>query len=208
MMHSGVPEEIIYPRFVTATDFNLRELDSVALTDDSGSNKWCEHPVHGSYVDIGVVEVPTTNRKGSLISVNYTFTGGQYAHTPFYPVASLLSIVGFPIRTRPTGFFPIWIQATVASEMEVGYTPTIKSDMGLISPCTLSAFFVDALTSEGMSGSPVFKHESNDDWTFVGIYSGRYKEDDVTLPLGLVWNRELICETILRLVYPQQFAGS
>jgi hypothetical protein len=59
------------------------------------------------------------------------------------------------------------------------------------------AFLVDALTSKGMSGSPVFKRETEDQYSFVGVYSGRVKEGDVELPLGLVWNRETICDTIM-----------
>jgi hypothetical protein len=59
------------------------------------------------------------------------------------------------------------------------------------------AFLVDALTSQGMSGSPVFRQEAENKWAFVGAYSGRLKEGDVELPLGLVWNREIICETII-----------
>jgi hypothetical protein len=100
--------------------------------------------------------------------------------------------VGFPIPNRPTGFFPIWIQATVASEMDVGY----DGERG---------FLVDALTSKGMSGSPVFIKELDTEWSFLGVYSGRIKEGNTELPIGIVWKREAICETILRLALPEQF---
>jgi len=64
------------------------------------------------------------------------------------------------------------------------------------------AFLVDALTSSGMSGSPVYSSPIATvngiiGWTFVGIYSGRIIENEVELPLGVVWNRELIYDTIL-----------
>jgi hypothetical protein len=58
-----------------------------------------------------------------------------------------------------------------------------------------------------MSGSPVFRQETDKDWTFLGVYSGRIKEGNVELPLGIVWRREIICESILRLATPQQFGA-
>jgi hypothetical protein len=76
-MDSGIPEEIEYPRFVSS-DYNQRELDTVRLTDGDGVTKWCEHPILGSKVDVGVIEVPTKNDKGFLMAVPYTFSGLQY----------------------------------------------------------------------------------------------------------------------------------
>lgn len=198
-MDSGVPEVIEYPRFVS-NDYAQRELDTVKLTDEGGAHKWCEHPILGSKVDVGVIEVPTNNDKGCLIAVPYTFSGGHIEETLHHDVASHLSVIGFPISKRPTGHFPIWIQATVASEMDIGYDGQ-------------SGFLVDALTSKGMSGSPVFsqelepalRQEASTQMEFLGVYSGRIKEGDVELPLGIVWKREIIHETILRLVFPEKF---
>ena len=75
------------------------------------------------------------------------------------------------------------------------------------------AFLIDALTSSGMSGSPVFAvglevNDPNQKFgggfktipRFVGIYSGRIIEHESgtarELQVGIVWRRELIQETI------------
>jgi hypothetical protein len=192
-LHSGVPEEIEYPRFVS-TDYAQREVDRIPLVNGNGVHLWAEHPVRGSKVDVAAIEVPQKNEKGHVVPISYSFYGVQYEQTQRCEMASRLSIIGFPIAKRPTGFFPIWIQATVASEMDLGY----NGERG---------FLVDALTSKGMSGSPVFRQESETDWTFLGVYSGRIKEGDVELPLGIVWRREVIFETILRLAVPEQFGA-
>jgi len=192
-MHSGIPEEIEYPRFVSE-DYSQRQLDTVALTDDYGVNRWAGHPIRGAKVDVGVIEVPLNNKNGCVAPITYSFSGLKYSPTPRHDVASHLSIIGFPISKRPTGFFPIWVQASVASEMDLGY----DGERG---------FLVDALTSKGMSGSPVFRQESETDWTFLGVYSGGIKEGDVELPLGIVWKRETICEAILRLAMPEHFGA-
>jgi hypothetical protein len=192
-MHSGIPEEIEYPRFVS-TDYSHRQMDTVTLTDENGVNRWAEHPVRGSKVDVAVIEVPLKNEKGCVVPIDYPFYGVQYSQTPRCEMASPLSILGFPIAKRPTGFFPIWVQATVASEMDLGYNGK-------------RGFLVDALTSKGMSGSPVFKQKSETEWEFLGVYSGRIKDGDVELPLGIVWKREIICGAILRLVAPEQFGA-
>jgi len=182
---SGTPEEIAYPRFINSNDLHERMWDAVSLKDTDGCNIWFQHHFHGSAVDVAAIEVPTKNDKGFLQPIeDYSV---ERKSTPRYEMTSPLSIVGFPISRRPTGFFPIWIQATVASEMDISYDGK-------------RAFLVDALTSTGMSGSPVFSPpncKETEDWTFAGIYSGRIIENKVELPLGVVWNRELIYDTIL-----------
>ena len=61
-------------------------------------------------------------------------------------VGSDLFIVGFPSRFGDEYPFPIWKRGTVSSE------PLIK-------PQGLSKFYIDAHTTGGMSGSPVFATE-------------------------------------------------
>jgi hypothetical protein len=184
---SGTPEEIAYPRFINSNDLHEREWDTVLLKDADGVVRWFQHPVHGSAVDLAAIEVPAKTDKGFLQPIEeYSF---ERKATPRYEMTRQLSIIGFPISRRPFGFFPIWIQATVASEMDIGYDGK-------------RAFLVDALTSSGMSGSPVYSSPIATvngiiGWTFVGIYSGRIIENEVELPLGVVWNRELIYDTIL-----------
>jgi hypothetical protein len=191
-MHSGVPETIEYPRF-TSSDYAYRQMDSVALNDEDGNRLWGEHPIKRSGMDVGAIEVPLRNERGFVLPIEYQFNGLQYSQKPRCEMASQLSILGFPISNRPTGFFPIWVQATVASEMDLGYDGK-------------RGFLVDALTSHGMSGAPVFAHDAESGWIFMGVYSGRIREGEVDLPLGIVWKREAVCETILRLALPNHFS--
>lgn len=97
-MHSGVPEEIEYPRFVSSSDYSQRQLDVVALTDENGAIRWAEHPIRGSKVDVAAIEVPQRNEKGYLVPISYSFYGAQYDKTPHCEMASPLSILGFQYR--------------------------------------------------------------------------------------------------------------
>jgi len=109
-------------------------------------------------------------------------------------------IAGFFLEDRPTGYFPTYIKGAVASEMDAMYHGK-------------RAFLIDALTSSGMSGSPVFATglEAIDPTAkfgggfktlprFVGIYSGRIIEQENAatreLQVGIVWRREIIQEMI------------
>jgi hypothetical protein len=61
-------------------------------------------------------------------------------------------------------------------------------------------FLVDITTREGMSGSPVYAREwtkAADEWevktTFLGLYSGRLRED---AEVGIVWRAEVVNEIV------------
>ena len=106
-------------------------------------------------------------------------------------------VIGFPLDNKPTGHFPIWKRASVASEMDVPLNG-------------LPAFLIDTATRPGMSGSPV-KHRVplfhfHADGSaqrkiadeFIGIYSGRYVgEQEVEAQVGVVWDKHLIPQVVI-----------
>jgi hypothetical protein len=90
---------------------------------------------------------------------------------------SRATVIGFPGARRSYKFFPIFVTGYVASEPELDYD-------------NLPVVLIDATTTGGMSGSPVFQIEdgSYQDLNgnahyevgrflkFLGIYSGRVPE--------------------------------
>jgi hypothetical protein len=123
-------------------------------------------------------------------------------------------VLGFPFAMQPTGGFPIWKRASVATE------PDIAID-------DLPKFFVDTATRPGMSGSPVILRSWGDYMTvhgevsaspfictkFVGVYSGRVSDarelngtpdhvrteqeaDLLRAQLGVVWKAHVVDEII------------
>jgi hypothetical protein len=115
-----------------------------------------------------------------------------------YPlVASEVFILGYPLGLTKQGIFPIWKRGSIASE------PFFDLMDGPI-------ILVDAVTREGMSGSPVlyfgnalattegrdaFGPPSSQPW-LVGVYAGRegVTEEEVHMALGRVWKRPLLDE--------------
>ena len=106
-------------------------------------------------------------------------------------------VIGFPLDDKPTGHFPIWKRASIASEMDVPLNG-------------LPAFLIDTATRPGMSGSPVIHRVSlfqpHGDGSaqrriadeLIGIYSGRYiGEQKVEAQLGIVWERHLIPQVVV-----------
>lgn len=199
---SAFPALIEYPRFISSTDISQRQISVVELCDAAGNNKtWKPHPLHEEYpVDIAIVEVPAIENDSYLHAIN-----DEQRHECDKPLLRYnpgfeLKIVGFFLKDRPTGYFPIHIKGAVASEMDAFYHGK-------------QAFLIDALTSSGMSGSPVFatglEQENPGEKfgkfktlpRFVGIYSGRITEEEDgkkrELQVGLVWRRELIQEMVL-----------
>lgn len=95
---------------------------------------------------------------------------------------SRATVIGFPGARTSYKFFPIWVTGYVASEPQLDYDNA---------PVVL----INATTTGGMSGSPVFQIEDGsyiDDqggmhiegkrvWKFLGIYSGRITEANLNL---------------------------
>ena len=116
-----------------------------------------------------------------------------------HEIGSDCFIVGFPLSHPTTRETVVWKRATIATEYELDFN-------------SAACFLVDATTSKGMSGSPVFLRQTGQvryatgetrmwiggpETEFVGVYSGRYlSKDGSELSLGYVWKRHLIDEMI------------
>lgn len=140
---------------------------------------------------------------------------------PVHPGCAVY-IIGFP-RSISVGFgLPLWKSGYIASEphYDVTIDGSISDVGGLQGGTTLPAFFLDSLTREGMSGSPVFASytgnwDSSDPYAkwdpdepefftrsdimlgteakeFVGCYSARVGSSEEQAALGLCWRENVI----------------
>jgi hypothetical protein len=160
------------------------------LYDTFGVPLWLEHPKYGGRVD--VVALPLAHVDG----IDF------YPYDPINPGAALaigiarpLFIVGFPFGVTGGGAFGVWVQGTVATELEL--------DWG-----DLPSFLIDSRTRPGQSGSPVIAFHSGGAAAmehggtaigsgqmerFIGVYSGRINEQS---DLGRVWKKEVISDIV------------
>jgi len=143
---------------------------------------------------IDVVALQVDHLIGNTSSIQCV---NDYAYPRLFQfVGSDIFIVGHPIAKRHNAYpisFPVWKRGSIASELLVPWNMR-------------PAFLVDARTSRGMSGSPVFSRvfgpAAYGDGTihtdnilvseFMGIYSGRIFDDDNEASIGMVWHRNLI----------------
>jgi len=118
------------------------------------------------------------------------------------PVGAEVFVLGYPKGITPNGIFPIWKRASIASEPQVG--------ISLGDQDYEDAFYIDAMTNQGMSGSPVvymartgdmmFTKDNigvqvkNDEPFLVGVYAGRNGVSGLEgdLALGRVWGVSLL----------------
>ncbi|MER9559542.1 trypsin-like peptidase domain-containing protein [Mesorhizobium sp. M0323] len=116
----------------------------------------------------------------------------------FYPrIGSEVFVIGYPLGISSNGIFPIWKRASIASEPQTGVTLSGRNYD--------NAFYVDAMTKAGMSGSPVVYlgrtgdklysddgivvEQREDEPLMVGVYAGRdgVSQDEYELSVGRVW---------------------
>jgi hypothetical protein len=188
---------------------------------DDDQPLWFEHPLIGSLCDVVVlpVERPATCPPNMHVASNRIST----TRIPVKPGCAVF-VVGFP-RSISVGFgLPLWKSGFIASEPH--YDVTIGGEFSEIGGMTggykLPAFFIDTLTREGMSGSPVFASftgnwDTSDPYReidpsalgfwdsdaialgehrleFVGCYSGRVGATEEGAALGLCWRDDVIGE--------------
>ncbi len=177
------------------------------LYSDDDKPLWLVHPEYKNKTDIAILkftagDLSTYNqfleRKPTIMAVDVLAKDSLYVKNENLFIGDELFVLGYPKGISGGGILPIWKRATIATEPDLQYG-------GL--PCLL----IDAITREGMSGSPVFKmgedridlfkdkpqmsvfvQQSN----FVGIYSGRLEDSDIELQLGIVWKAYLIQQVI------------
>lgn len=180
---------------------------------------WLEHPSLGAICD--VVALPVQRSPDCPPNFHVASNRISDLRIPVRP-GSTVFIIGFP-RAISVGFgLPLWKSGYIASEPF--YDVTIGGEISEVGGMTgghkILAFFIDSLTREGMSGSPVFAShtgnwnindpyqiidpespgfwESNDivlgetGIEFVGCYSGRIGNQEEGAALGLCWRSEVI----------------
>lgn len=160
------------------------------LYNETGDKLWIEHE-YSQNVD--VVALPFKSDPGIM---RYAFNLGdsnEFAENLLPEPGMHVSIIGFPLGIKNSGYFPIWKGGYIATDPDIDF-----KDLPLI--------LIDATTREGMSGSPVFvsamSYMSKNGQPFrngsilhifLGIYSGR--ENDIA-ELGKVWKTKAIIEML------------
>jgi hypothetical protein len=113
------------------------------------------------------------------------------------PVGAEVFVLGYPKGIATNGLFPIWKRGSIASEPQGSIS---------FAGCEYeNAFYIDALTKSGMSGSPVvclckpgdrlYSEDGTtceidvEDTFVVGVYAGRegVTREEYELSLGRVW---------------------
>jgi len=185
--------------------------------DDARTPRWLEHPVRGRLCD--VVALPVTLPPDNV---------PEFMHTPVNKISDKkipvrpgcpAFIIGYPDNLRVGFGLPVWKSGFIASEPAYDVTVPVGSP-GSLRDETIPAFFLDALTRQGMSGSPVFASYSGT-WDmsdpyrpidpdnpafwhrndialgssameFIGIYSGRAPGEPGGGTLGICWREDVI----------------
>ncbi len=186
---------------------------------------WLEHPELGASCD--VVAIPMAR---PVSCPEFMHNAANRISTDDIPVepGCTVFVIGFPHALRVGFGWPLWKSGYVASEphYDVDLGVKLSSHGEFSGGVRMPAFFIDAQTRSGMSGSPVFVryHGAWDQadpyrkvdpsepgfWErkdvalwgsqgtrFVGCYSGRASPGENEAALGLCWRRDVI-ETICR----------
>jgi hypothetical protein len=173
----------------------------------NGQPVWFESVAVDSVIDIAVIELSCVlaefenikNRIGylrggrMLVSINEK-GDAEYVYHAYPRIGSDVFILGYP-KGIGQGSFPIWKKGSIATEPLFGAVPDG-------SPVIL----IDALTRDGMSGSPVLYFGSkvagdygaataeSDGPYVVGVYAGRegVTPEESSMALGRVWKVEFL----------------
>ena len=183
---------------------------------------WFEHPTLGHYCD--VVALPFQRPSNCPEFMHNAANRISELRTPIEPGCTVF-VIGFP-RSLSVGYgLPIWKSGYIASEpfYDVTINGRLSELGGLDGGVNLPAFFIDSLTREGMSGSPVFSQyigtwdmsnpyktldfDSPGFWgsgnialgsrgiEFAGCYSGRVGDMNADqAALGLCWRESTIID--------------
>jgi len=133
-----------------------------------------------------------------MIYVRDSETGSESAENAYARVATEVFMLGYPKGLTSQGIIPVWKRGSIASE------PLFAILDGA------PAFFVDALTRDGMSGAPVLSfsgeitdasgiaipddhNEKSSPW-LLGVYAGRegVTEDELKMTLGRAWKKQML----------------
>jgi hypothetical protein len=193
--------------------------------DSPSKSIWYEHPLHRYKVDVVAIPVHEDEVFSPLKSYWYGIQSAQKRPEPIEssieniicpataPCLNLslvrfnpgqgVFVLGFPEGMTGGANFPVWKRGSIASE------PYLDID-------DLPKIFIDTATRAGMSGAPVYVHETGRWETevggglkrsngssfgiqgrrFIGVYSGRVGDDTFKAQLGVVWKYSVIKEII------------
>ncbi|MGQ0456129.1 MAG: hypothetical protein ACT4OU_03595 [Hyphomicrobium sp.] len=199
--------------------FAVQSLDFSIYKDDGLQPNWYEHPTLGDTCDI--VAIPYNRPTQIPGFMHNTVNDIGKTRIPIKP-GSIAFIIGFPKSLSVAFGLPIWKSGYIASEphFDVKIDGKVSLHGGMEGGLEIPAFFLDSLTREGMSGSPVFASftgtwnmsepyrpvdpDAPDYWSrndiaisgsameFVGIYSGRVPTAQGEAALGLCWKESAI----------------
>lgn len=144
LLLSGYPDS---PDEIRWSSLNKNCDDIISGSIDLLSNdgvEWLEHAEREQGVDIVAVKVDFPEDVLVLSQDKLDLVDDIELE-----IGSDLFIVGYPYGISAGDFFPLWKKGTIASEP-------------LINPNGLARFYIDATTTPGMSGSPVFVSEDRD----------------------------------------------
>ncbi len=171
---------------------------------DMSARTWLEHPTLGRQVDVAALDVT------ELVGPAMNCANDDIQHTDFaLGVGDRVFVLGYPKGISGGFYYPIWKQASIASEPVLNHSD-------------LPRFLIDCSSTEGMSGAPViFRGHSylvpdasvpagqygysmgKTIQRFMGLYSGRVAKlaaelssDPMAAQLGFVWKREAIHEVV------------
>ncbi len=203
----------------TKKEFTTIGRDIPLYNEDRSIPVWFEHPELGHECDVIAIPFQKPSVVPDFMHNSANMISG--IRIPIKP-GNTVFIIGFPHNLSVAFGLPIWKSGFIASEphYDVKWGGELSDIGGMAGGRTGPAFFVDALTRKGMSGSPVFASYSGtwnmsdpyaplnpDDpnfWSrsdialgenrmeFVGIYSGRAPSIETDAALGFVWKQNAI----------------
>jgi hypothetical protein len=210
-------------RSATDRSYSFRNIDLPLIVD--GQSLWWEHKGYLDQeqklkiVDIGVLQlnerIPDFDAiENSIVTlpahvlVNVGTNGEATSYEHGFPrVAAEVFILGYPKGLAKQGVLPVWKRGSIASEPLF----TVMDNAPVI--------LIDAVTRDGMSGSPVLYFgdqitdtlgrlrgdDRRDTPWLVGVYAGRegVTREENEMTLGRVWHRRLLDE-----IFYQRVPGS
>ena len=204
VQRGGVPTHISFFLRFFDSQGTFRRWECEMKLIDGERSCWIQHR-YGPPYDVAAIRIPDISVPLPAFPRNGAHEGYNFVSNLHWGVASECFVVGFPQVKGNKNNLPVWKRATVATEPGETYD-------------SLPVFLVDTLSSGGMSGSPVILYhtgpyvdqsgatvlkrtigQSGPTRTvqFIGIYSGRYTENDDLAPqFGKVWHVEVIEEML------------
>lgn len=171
----------------------IRDRIVISLFDDKGKPKWIQHKNFETQ-NIDIVAIPVEKKDAFSDHALEGFQEQQILHL----VGADCAVVGYPLNSYAGWLVPIWKRGSLATE------PLIPVD-------SRPLFLLDVASTEGMSGSPIFRRifgpAAMRDNTikmdnirlteFVGVYAGRLMSTELAnLNLGYGWYGNLVDEIV------------